>query len=55
MLTSGARPPVARVLQRADTEEELRHIRIRTELYTARKLLAEQEVQDANRNNHSEV
>ena len=43
-LTSGARPPVARVLQRADAEEELRHIRNRTELYIARKLLAEQEV-----------
>ena len=55
MLTSGARPPVARVLQRTDTEEELRRIKNRQELYNARKQLAEQEVQDANRNNHSEV
>jgi hypothetical protein len=55
LLASGVRPPVARFLHRADTEEELRHIKMRTELYTSRKLLAEQEVQDANRNNHSEV
>ena len=55
MLASGVRPPAARFLHRADTEEELRHIKMRTELYTSRKLLAEQEVQDANRNNHSEV
>ena len=55
LLASGVRPPAARFLHRADTEEELRHIKMRTELYTSRKLLAEQEVQDANRNNHSEV
>jgi hypothetical protein len=46
---------VARVLQRSETEEELRRIKNRQELYNARKQLHEQEVQDANRNNHSEV
>ena len=41
LLTSGARPPVARVLQRCETEEELRRIKIRQELYNARKQLHE--------------
>ena len=57
------RPPVAgptgtgsatRSLQRTDTEEELKRIRNRQELYEARKQLHEQEVQDAARN-HTEV
>ena len=39
-----------RSLQRTDTEEELKRIRNRQELYEARKQLHEQEVQDAARN-----
>ena len=58
-LPSGsARPPApaARILQRTETEEELRRINNRRELYEAKKQLHEQEVQDAARtNNYTEV
>ena len=58
-LPSGsARPPApaARILQRTETEEELRRINNRRELYEAKKQLNEQEVQDAARtNNYTEV
>ena len=47
---SSGRPPAPRVLQRTDTEEELRRLKNRQELYGLRKQLHEQEVQDAARN-----
>ena len=42
--------PQVRTLQRSDTEEELVKIKRRQELYTAKKDLAQEMVQDANRN-----
>ena len=48
-------PPATRVLQRNDTEEELRRIKNRQELYEARRQLHEQDVQDATRNNQTEA
>lgn len=48
--SGSTRPPILpRVLHRTDTEEELRRIRNRQELYQARRQLHEAEVQDANR------
>ena len=46
---SSIRPPAPRTLRRTDTEEELRRIRMKQELYSLRKKLHEEEAEEAAR------